>query len=265
MSAISVSDFYALEKARSISGPIFSELPLSGAHESCLVSDSSVGRFVPESPKPRISSESDSAALAPLQQDFCVLEDRLVHNLSTIATLKSVQPSLRERSPGVWRVGGVPRSAVGSRRTLGERQGFQRVPGSSRCSALWGHTHHSAGISSSLSVGGDLETPRSESGTRPGNGAQASATRVAGLARPRSVDLVLCGGWDLCVVVEVETLLTRVEDRLHRVNLLAHPASDRLGSHRRTEFDRPARLHGSRSLWAVVSPCRRPGLPLGWE
>ena len=61
-----VSDFHVLEKAWSISGPIFSDPPLSGAHESCLVSDLGVRRFVPESAKPRISSESDSAALAPL-------------------------------------------------------------------------------------------------------------------------------------------------------------------------------------------------------
>jgi hypothetical protein len=32
----------------------------------------------------RVSSESDSAALAPLQQDFSVSTDRLVHNLSVI-------------------------------------------------------------------------------------------------------------------------------------------------------------------------------------
>ena len=59
---------------------------------------------MPESAKPRISSESDSAALAPLQQDFCILTDRLVHNLSIVTTLKSVQGSLRERSQGVWQV-----------------------------------------------------------------------------------------------------------------------------------------------------------------
>ena len=38
-----------------------------------------------------VSSESDSAALAPLQQDFCILTDRLAHHPSRIATLKSVQ------------------------------------------------------------------------------------------------------------------------------------------------------------------------------
>ena len=32
------------------------------------------------------------------------MTDRLAHNLSIIATLKSVQGSLRERSPGVWQV-----------------------------------------------------------------------------------------------------------------------------------------------------------------
>jgi hypothetical protein len=52
----------------------------------------------------RVSSESDSAALAPLQQDFCISEDSLVHSLSIIATPKSVKSSLRERSPGVWQV-----------------------------------------------------------------------------------------------------------------------------------------------------------------
>ena len=91
MAVIGVSDFYAARKAWSITGPIFSEPALSGAHESCLVSESGVGRFVPESPKPRISSESDSAALAPLQQDFYILTDRLAHKPSTFATLKSVQ------------------------------------------------------------------------------------------------------------------------------------------------------------------------------
>jgi hypothetical protein len=51
-----------------------------------------------------VSSESDSAALAPLQQDFCLMTDRLVQSPSIIATQKSVQESLRERPPGVWQV-----------------------------------------------------------------------------------------------------------------------------------------------------------------
>ena len=38
----------------------------------------------------RVSSESDSAALAPLQQDFCIAGDRPVHNLSLMPTLKSL-------------------------------------------------------------------------------------------------------------------------------------------------------------------------------
>jgi hypothetical protein len=97
-----VSESDGLEKAWSISRPIFSVPPLSGAHESCLVDDSRVGRFVPESAKPRISSESDSAALAPLQQDFCVSKTALP-NRSGVDTPKSVQRSLRECSLGVWR------------------------------------------------------------------------------------------------------------------------------------------------------------------
>jgi len=52
----------------------------------------------------RVSSESDSAALAPLQQGFRVSEDRLVPNLSRIDALDPVQNSLRERSPDVWQV-----------------------------------------------------------------------------------------------------------------------------------------------------------------
>ena len=51
-----------------------------------------------------VSSESDSAALAPLQQGFCVLGMDAVHNLSITATLIPVRGSLRERSPGVWQV-----------------------------------------------------------------------------------------------------------------------------------------------------------------
>ena len=82
--SIGVSDFHVLEKAWSISGPIFLDRPLFGAHKSCLLGDLGVGRFVPESPKPRVSSESDSAALATLQQGFCISTDRLVHNQSLI-------------------------------------------------------------------------------------------------------------------------------------------------------------------------------------
>ena len=51
-----------------------------------------------------VRSESDSAALAPLQQDFRVSEDRLVHDLSVFDAPKSVEGSLRERSLGVWHV-----------------------------------------------------------------------------------------------------------------------------------------------------------------
>ncbi len=52
----------------------------------------------------RVSSESDSAALAPLQQDFCASTGQLVQNLSILVALESVPGSLRERSPGVWQV-----------------------------------------------------------------------------------------------------------------------------------------------------------------
>lgn len=52
-----------------------------------------------------VSSESDSAALATLQQDFYVSRGPAVYGPSTFATLRSVRESLRERWPRVWRVG----------------------------------------------------------------------------------------------------------------------------------------------------------------
>jgi hypothetical protein len=55
-----------------ITGPIFSGPLLSDPVPSCLAGDLRVRRFVPESRNSLVSSESDSAALAPLQQDFCV-------------------------------------------------------------------------------------------------------------------------------------------------------------------------------------------------
>jgi hypothetical protein len=51
-----------------------------------------------------VSSESDSAALAPLQQDLCISRDWLVQNLSRIDALDPVQNSLRERPQDVWQV-----------------------------------------------------------------------------------------------------------------------------------------------------------------
>jgi hypothetical protein len=72
MATVGISDFDALGKGLVYKWTYISEPLPSGPSESCLVSDSDVGRFVPESPKPRISSESDSAALAPLQQDLRV-------------------------------------------------------------------------------------------------------------------------------------------------------------------------------------------------
>jgi hypothetical protein len=99
---VSVSD--GLEKAWSISRPIFSVPPLSGVHESCLVDDSRVGRFVPESAKPRISSESDSAALAPLQcycQDLSELAGDAATILATEAKFgQQTQASVRTREAG---------------------------------------------------------------------------------------------------------------------------------------------------------------------
>jgi hypothetical protein len=53
---------------------------------------------------PRVSSESDSAALAPLQQEFYLAIRTSGHNLTIIAKLNPVRGSLRERSPGVWQV-----------------------------------------------------------------------------------------------------------------------------------------------------------------
>ena len=46
----------------------------------------------------RISSESDSAALAPLQQGFCGSALVTVQNVSMIVPLNPVPSSLRDRS-----------------------------------------------------------------------------------------------------------------------------------------------------------------------
>ncbi len=111
-----------------LSGPIFSDPSLSGAHESCLVSDLGVRRFVPESPKPRVSSESDSAALAPLQQDFRGSEARLVHQLVQKRSAQVLTRQPRERSEGVWQVrmplGGGPATTCYATTTV-----QSRVPG----------------------------------------------------------------------------------------------------------------------------------------
>ena len=56
---------------------------------------------MPESPKPRVSSESDSAALAPLQQELR-LATRAVAHISGLVADWLRSGSLRERSPGVW-------------------------------------------------------------------------------------------------------------------------------------------------------------------
>ena len=50
-----------------------------------------------------VSSESDSAALAP-PEDLCVLVGPVVHNPSVLATLEPVRESLCQRRPGVWQV-----------------------------------------------------------------------------------------------------------------------------------------------------------------
>ena len=51
----------------------------------------------------RGSSESDSAALAPLQQEFRRVTRTVVHTRATVTD--SLRPgSLRERSSGVWQV-----------------------------------------------------------------------------------------------------------------------------------------------------------------
>jgi hypothetical protein len=52
----------------------------------------------------RVSSESDSAAPAPLQQNLRVLAGQRFHNLPILVTLKSVLGGLRERSMGVWQL-----------------------------------------------------------------------------------------------------------------------------------------------------------------
>ena len=51
-----------------------------------------------------VGSESDSAALASVQQGSCISSMDPVHNVSMIATPIPVKGSLRDRSPGVWHV-----------------------------------------------------------------------------------------------------------------------------------------------------------------
>ena len=55
---------------RAYNVPIFFDPYISKPVGSCLVRASAVRHFVPESTFQRISSESDSAALAPLQLGF---------------------------------------------------------------------------------------------------------------------------------------------------------------------------------------------------
>ena len=51
-----------------------------------------------------VSSESDSAALAPLQQEFRRVTRTVVHNPAMVADWLRLG-TLRERPPGVWQVG----------------------------------------------------------------------------------------------------------------------------------------------------------------
>jgi hypothetical protein len=66
----------------------------------------------------RVSSESDPAALAPLQQGFYVLSGQVVHSLSRIATIGPVRESLREGSQGVWQARVVRFTAAVPARTV---------------------------------------------------------------------------------------------------------------------------------------------------
>jgi hypothetical protein len=78
---------------------MFSSPPASLTLAACLVGDLGVQEIVPESFKPLISSESDSAALAPLQQEFCPVTSTLVRIQALVADSLR-QRSLRERPPG---------------------------------------------------------------------------------------------------------------------------------------------------------------------
>jgi hypothetical protein len=59
---------------------------------------------VPEYPEPPISSESDSAALAPLLAGFSRFDGPAREEPVRGRCAQSVEESLRERSPGVWQV-----------------------------------------------------------------------------------------------------------------------------------------------------------------
>ena len=78
-------------------GPIESELV-----GSCLVRALAVRQFTPGAGSHLISSESDSAALAPLQQDFYLATALLVLHLSTIARpyVPQVERGLQVELPG---------------------------------------------------------------------------------------------------------------------------------------------------------------------
>jgi hypothetical protein len=108
--------------------PIFSGPPQSLGVESCLVSDFGVRRFAPKSAKPLISSESDSAALAPLQalqSEVSTPPCLLAYNLSvTGICLKpgiAARAQARRRTKGSGSIQGVVSRQVSDPPVRGHR------------------------------------------------------------------------------------------------------------------------------------------------